>query len=227
VGDARGSLSGVDMNGKIPAGGKYRYVRLTDLKTVAGGSWPGADIDAVAAVHPVKIGSGNINDVEEYTDSRGNKIKIPGGALSCATFVVDFKHGNPWTSDPKAMDPAKITGAPDYDSRTDENYVTLGTDGVIIVGFNVYITDGPGMDIYIFEIGPNVEATKVEVSNDLKNWIYVGDASGSLSGVDMNGKIPAGGKYRYVRLTDLRTAPSGSWPGADIDAVAAMYPVLK
>ncbi|MCL2040707.1 MAG: hypothetical protein FWG84_01535 [Bacteroidales bacterium] len=71
-----------------------------------------------------------------------------------------------------------------------------------------------------------VEATKVEVSNDLINWIYVGDASGSLSGVDINGKVPAGSKYKYVRLTDLRTAPSGTWPEADIDAVAVLHPAF-
>ena len=224
VGNADGSLSGVDMNGKIPAGGKYRYVRLTDIHG-AGSTWPGADIDAVAAVHPIKIGSGNIGDVVEYTDTRGNKIKVPGGALSCATFVVDFIPGDPWTSDPRAMDKEKALGAPDY--KNDENYVTLGAGGVIILGFNVYITDGEGKDIYIFEIGPNVEATKVEVSNDLTNWIFVGNADGSLSGVDIRGKVPAGSKYKYVRLTDLKTHTSGDWPGADIDAVAVMYPALN
>jgi hypothetical protein len=225
VGDADGSLSGVDMNGKVPVGAKYRYVRLTDIKGESS-SWSGADIDAVAAVHPVKIGGGNIGDNVEYTDTRGNKVIVPGGALSCATFVVDFTHGIPWTSDPKAMDTEKTIGAPDYNASTDENYVTLGADGVIVLGFNVYITDGEENDIYIFEIGPAVEATKVEVSNDLENWIYVGDANGSLSGVDMNGKVPAGAKYKYVRLTDLRTDPTSDWPGADIDAVAVTHPAL-
>jgi hypothetical protein len=226
VGDADGSISGVDMNGKVPANGRYRYVRLTDIEKI-GSSWPGADIDAVAAVHPVKIGSGNIGDNVEYTDDRGNKVIIPGGALSCAAFLVDFTHGEPWTSDAKAMNPDKILGEPDYKSSSDENYVTLGAEGVIVVGFNVHITDGEGQDIYVFEIGPDVEATKVEVSADLTDWIYVGDASGSLSGVDIKGKIPAGGKYKYVRLTDLRTFGTTSWTGADIDAVAVLHPSLE
>jgi hypothetical protein len=142
--------------------------------------------------------------------------------------VVDFTHGNPWTNDVKHQDPQGSIGAPNGDEPADGIFsLTLGKDGVLIVGFNIYITDGTGQDIYIFETGPDVEATKVEVSADLENWVYVGDANGSLSGVDINGKVPAGAKYKYVRLTDLRTAPSSSYPGAEIDAVAALHPVLE
>jgi hypothetical protein len=226
VGDADGSLSGVDMNGKVPAGAKYRYVRLTET---AGdnSTWPGADVDAAAAVHPVKIGSGNIDDIVEYTDSRGNEVHIPGGELSCATFVVGFTPGTPWTSDVKHQDPLGTIGAPNGDEPADGiGSLTMGKDGVLIVGFNVYITDGAGQDIYVFETGPDVEATRVEVSTDLETWIHVGDASGSLSGVDISGKVPVGAKYKYVRLTDLRTAHNSSYPGAEIDAVAALHPGL-
>lgn len=225
VGDADGSISGVDMKGKVPAGGKYRYVRLTDIEG-AESPWTGADVDAVAAIHPVKIGSGGIGDVVEYKDSRGNSVKVPGGPLSFATHMVDFTAGNPWTSDPLDMDPEEILGEPDRKNLANGKAITLGADGVIVIGFSVQITDGEGMDIYVFEVGPDVEATKVELSNDLENWTYVGEASGSLSGVDINGKVPVGAKYKYVRLTDLRTAPDGAWPGADIDAVAVLNPAL-
>ncbi|MBQ6835852.1 MAG: S-layer homology domain-containing protein [Clostridia bacterium] len=156
-----------------------------------------------------------------YTDNRGNKITIPGGAKSCATKVVDFTAGESWTSDERAMDPDDILGAPDYDVSADANYLCLGAYGSITLEFDIFITDGEGTDIYVFEIGGHVEATKVEVSSDLKNWIYVGDADGSLCGVDMNGKVPADGKYKYVRITDIE-GQSSSWPGADIDAVAGL-----
>ena len=86
--------------------------------------------------------------------------------------------------------------------------------------------DGPGMDLYVFEVGEKVEATRVEVSHDMMEWIYVGDAAGALSGVDMAGRVPSDGRYAYVRLTDLHTAPTGRWPGADIDAVAAINSTL-
>jgi len=156
-----------------------------------------------------------------YTDTRGNKITIPGGAKSCATKVINFTPGNPWTSDERAMNPEKVLGVPDYDSAADTNYLCLGAFGSITLEFSINIIDGPGIDIYVFEVGGNVEATKVEVSNDLVNWIYVGDADGSLSGVDLNGKVPAGASYKYVRITD-RDGASGDWPGADIDAVAGL-----
>ena len=162
-------------------------------------------------------------DMEDviYTDNRGNQITIPGGAKSCATKVVDFTAGDPWTSDERAMNPEDILGAPDYNSSTDENYLCLGAYGSITLEFDIFITDGEGIDIYVFEIGGHVEATKVEVSTDLVTWIEVGTAEGSLCGVDMNGKVPADGKYKYVRITDIE-GQSSSWPGADIDAVAGL-----
>ena len=218
VGTIGGSVSGVDLGGTKSSGEEYRYVRLTNVSGTT------AKIDAIAALHPVAIGGGNIDDDIEFTDSRGNKVRIPGGALSCATFVVDFIHGSPWTNDAGYQDPKAILGVPVGDVAYE--VVTLGIDGVIVVGFNVFITDGPGNDIYVFEVGPDVEATKVEVSNDLKNWIYVGDADGSISGVDINGKVPTNGKYRYVRITDIRGVPS-TWSGADIDAVAVIHPAFK
>jgi len=156
-----------------------------------------------------------------YTDTRGNKITIPGGAKSCATKVINFTPGNPWTSDPLAMNPDDVLGIPDYDSAADKNYLCLGAGGSITLEFSINIVDGEGDDIYVFEIGPAVEATKVEVSNDLVNWIFVGNADGALSGVDLNGKIPVGASYKYVRVTDL-AGGGGSWPGADIDAVAGL-----
>jgi len=160
-----------------------------------------------------------------FKDTRGNEVTIPGGAKSCAVRVVSFTHGNPWTSVSNAMNPQDILGAPDYDNKKNHyqgHYLTLGNNGVIVLEFGVYIYDGPGNDIYVFEIGPNVEATKVEVSNDLVNWIYVGDAAGSISGVDMASKVPADGRDKYVRLTDLVTVKGGTWPGAEVDAVAGI-----
>ena len=174
---------------------------LTITASAAGGKW-------------------GLEDVE-FTDTRGNNVTIPGGATSCAVKVISFTPGNPWTSDSRAMDPDDTLGAPDYDSYEDINYLCLGIDGVLVLEFGVYIYDGPGNDIYVFEIGPDVEATKVEVSSDLVNWIYVGDADGSISGVDMNGKVPATGRYKYVRITDSGGVNS-PWPGPDIDAVAGI-----
>jgi hypothetical protein len=124
------------------------------------------------------------------------------------------------------MNPEEILGAPNRELTGDGQALTLGSGGEIVLEFDVFAFDGPGIDIYIFEVGEKVEATRVEVSDDLVNWVYVGDAAGALSGVDMNGKIPDNGRYAYVRLTDLHTVSTGRWPGADIDAVAVVNATL-
>lgn len=160
-------------------------------------------------------------------DGRGNKIEIPYGALSCATKLISFTPGNPWTSDSLDMDPDEILGLPDRGTANNGKAITLGAGGIIIVEMGVHFTNGEGMDIYVFEVGPSVEATKVEISDDLKNWFFVGNAEGSLSGVDISGKVPEGSLYKYIRLTDLRTNPGLPYPGADIDAVSVLHPVLK
>lgn len=142
-----------------------------------------------------------------------------------ATRVVSFEHGSPWTSLNDYMDPDLALGAPDRvelgDNRS-SGVMTLGGGGVLVLEFSIDICDGEGYDIYVFEVGPAVEATRVEVSSDLVTWYDVGVASGSTAGVDLNGKVPEGSRFRYVRLTDQKESLTGRWPGADIDAVAGL-----
>ena len=157
-----------------------------------------------------------------FTDTRGNEVTINGGAEACAVEVISFDAGSPWTSDSRANDPTSTLGTPDFDSSTDTNYLCLGSYGSIILRFDRYIVDGDGIDIYVFEIGSSVEGTRVEVSNDLSTWYYVGDAEGSKAGVDLNGNVPEGAKFNYVRITD-RDGGAGGWAGADIDAVVGLY----
>lgn len=162
---------------------------------------------------------------EEFTDHRGNKITVPGGAESFASRVVEFIPGSPWTSDALDMDPNEILGVPDRAGYSNGKAVTLGAGGVIVLEFQRLIVDGDGPDIYVFEVGDDVEATQVEVSCDLETWYYVGTARGSTASVDLSGpdsQAPTELKYKYVRLTDLRDEPRGKYPGADIDAVAGL-----
>ena len=152
-------------------------------------------------------------------DKHGNKITIPGGKDSCATSVVSFTPGNPWIKKPLHADPDETLGTPDY--KNSRGALTLGIQGEIVLEFDVYAYDGPGVDICIFEVGHYREATKVEVSNDLQNWIFVGNAVGSTSCIDMKGKIPADGRYKYVRITDIMGIEKDQ-PGADIDAACVI-----
>lgn len=147
-----------------------------------------------------------------------DEVGLSSGVYAYATSVVEFTEGVPWTSDPDASDPSEALGVPNWSN--DKNAVTLGAGGILVLAFDVDICDGEGIDIYVYESGGDVEPTLVEVSNDLVNWTVAGTAEGSLSGVDLNGMVPEGANFRYVRLTDLGNYPSGTWPGADIDAVA-------
>ena len=165
------------------------------------------------------------NAVVVYKDHRGNEVAIPGGADAFASSVVEFIPGSPWTNDSLDKNPEDILGVPDRAGYSNGKAITLGAGGVIVLEFSRLITDGEGGDIYVFEVGKETEATKVEVSMDLQTWYYVGVARGSTASVDIgaaDSQAPSDYKYKYVRLTDLREEPDGSYPGADIDAVAGL-----
>ena len=145
--------------------------------------------------------------------------------LSYASKVIHYTPGSPWTTYPENMDPNIALGAPDLHSTgssTSTGDYCMGAGGTLTLGFDIAIIDKPGIDLYVFEVGPDVEPTKVELSEDLQIWYEVGNVAGSVSGLDITGKVPDGGAFQFIRLTDLRTYPTGRWPGADIDAVCAL-----
>ena len=158
-----------------------------------------------------------------FTDRDGNEMKAPRDAF--ATRVVEFTPGDPWTKIENNQDSANALGLPDYEevsSNRSAGDLNLGAGGVLVLEFDIAIYDGEGLDIYVFEVGGDVEDTKVEVSRDLVTWYDVGTATGRTAGVDLEGKVPDGARFRYVRLTDLKKHVYSSWPGADIDAVSGL-----
>jgi outer membrane protein OmpA-like peptidoglycan-associated protein len=78
----------------------------------------------------------------------------------------------------------------------------------------------------VFEAGPSREAVTVEISPDGAAWTSVGEAPGGFYALDIGPFVKAGDTFRFIRLTDV--ADSGGdnevWPGAEIDAVAALRP---
>jgi len=56
IGPTKGAGSMLDLRERVQPGNRFRFVRLVDLGTVnaAKNRWPGADIDAVGAMHAVK-----------------------------------------------------------------------------------------------------------------------------------------------------------------------------
>lgn len=155
-----------------------------------------------------------------FKDSRGNEVIVPPNAF--ATRVVDTYTGKKWTTNEGCKDPNNLLGPPYDENGNSSGCYVLGNYGWIVLEFSVDIVDNEGMDIYVFEIGNEVEPTKVEVSVDGSEWLYVGDADGALSGVDLAGKVPEGARYHYVRITDLGKDANREWPGADISAVAGL-----
>ncbi len=156
-----------------------------------------------------------------FKDRNGKEYTVPESSF--ASYVVDFVPGDPWTNDEICKDPNQALGLPDFvsDSSDARTNVTIGYDGVIILGFDVGICDGPGPDVYVFEVGGGVEATQVELSNDLVTWYDVGKTEGSTDSLDIEGKVPEGQSFQYVRLRDVGHQIS-EWPGADIDAVCGL-----
>ena len=104
----------------------------------------------------------------------------------------------------------------------------MGAGGRIVVRFTDNSLTGSGnsdQDLWIFEIGPDVEDTFVDISKDGSTWFSVGAATGATQGVDIDAfGFGTSDFFSFVRLTDniALDAASGPTVGADIDAVGAI-----
>lgn len=190
----------------------------------------GSTLVAIAvflAALPLQVAKGESPASSTYTDSRGVEVRLPLGDLSFADRVVDFAMGDPASDDPNAVTAGTTLATPDYEEGT-ATYLTLGCRGELMLAFedNVLV-DVPGDDLHVFEVGPDVEATALAVSRDGTDWLEVGRISGGTASVDIGPVTAPGDAYRYVRITDLGTACGSRWPGADIDAVAAVGSAIR
>jgi OOP family OmpA-OmpF porin len=158
-----------------------------------------------------------------YDDGHGKQVYVPLGDIAFADKVVEYKPGTP-APVKSAMNSLNALGIPNWDG-SDGNFLTLGCGGSVTLKFtdNV-ITDVEGPDIFIFELGKYVEGTKLEISKDGKTWIEIGQISGGQTSVDIKSFVKPFESFAFIRLTDLKTSckSDDGWPGADIDAVAAI-----
>ncbi len=156
-------------------------------------------------------------------------VDFPDGAVSFADSVFSYdpviKSGQP--TDPYRNALAAV-GAPNHPEADGIQYVSLGDGGSITLSFLDNSLTGSGnndLDLWIFEIGPDVEDTFVEISKDSTTWYNVGKVFGSTSGIDIDAYgFTNSDFFSYVRLTDDPNEGdnSGNTVGADIDAIGAI-----
>ena len=159
---------------------------------------------------------------KDYMDSRGRKVVLPLGDASFADEVVSFQKGHPSARELDSH-PFEALGPPNYDAKKKRNFVTLGCGGTLTLRFTdsaLVNVDGP--DLFVFEVGPDIEPTDLAISADGERWIHVGEIAGGRADVDIAPVAKVGDTFHFVRLTDLKKACGSQWPGADIDAVAAI-----
>lgn len=164
-------------------------------------------------------------------------IDFPDGAISFADAVVSYDplfDGGPGPTHLNFTDPAEALGIPDYTGGgTGTGSVSLGDGGRIILEFlDNFLTgsDDAGFDLHIFEVGPDVEDTFVDISKDGAIWHAVGKVSGGISSIDIDSfGFTSADLFSFVRLTDdtLLDGQGGSTVGADIDAVGAITTIRR
>ena len=104
----------------------------------------------------------------------------------------------------------------------------MGDGGSLTIQFldNVLTGSGDGRDdLWVFEVGADIEDTFVEISVDGVDWNPVGKVFGSTAGIDIDAfGFGSAARFSFVRLTDdpSEGEQSGIFVGADIDAVGAI-----
>ncbi len=174
-------------------------------------------------------------------------IDFPDGASSFADGVLTYDNlfgGGPAPTDSNFLDPLESLGPPDYVSPLGS--VSLGDGGLIELEFtnNLLTNSGDaGLDIHIFEVGPDVEDTFVAIKPTaatailLDPLVYdantdgfyeIGKVFGATASIDIDAFFPpaAAGTYTFeaVQLIDDTDegGQTGSTVGADIDSVGAI-----
>ncbi|MEE4203167.1 MAG: VPLPA-CTERM sorting domain-containing protein [Halieaceae bacterium] len=169
-------------------------------------------------------------------------VEFPGGDISFADSVVsydpNFSDGSV-PSEPNS-DADNALGAPQVAGSTNVgacqtvgvcDFVSLGAGGQLILEFTDNFLTGSNdssADLWIFEVGADVEDTVVDISINGDDWLNVGQVGGSTSGIDIDAfGYDATWLFSFVRLTDVLNEgqTAGISVGADIDAVGAITTV--
>ena len=167
-------------------------------------------------------------DTKTYLDGKRGEVLLPMGDLSFADRVISYRAGGGKIK-ASASDPQTALGAPNYSGKvTDGSFISLGCDGALVLQFtDNALVNLEGPDLYVFEVGPRVEGTQLDISTDGSTWRNVGTISGGRAEVDISSVASAGESFRYIRLTDDGVGCGTNYAGADIDAVAAIGSAMR
>ena len=169
-------------------------------------------------------------------------VEFPQGEISFADAVVSYQPDaggaipDSANSDPSnALGPPEVPGSTSVgactDTPSDCPFVSLGDGGNIILEFTDNLLSGSNnddFDIWVFEVGPDIEDTYVEISKDNVTWYSVGKITGSTSGIDIDAfGFSSVDNFRFIKLIDdpSEGGQTGASVGADIDAVGAISTV--
>ncbi|THB64470.1 MAG: hypothetical protein D6E12_14755 [Desulfovibrio sp.] len=160
-----------------------------------------------------------------YIDDWGTTVTTPCGEDSFADQVMEFHVGHPSPPE-RHWSPERALGPPDF-TYDYSNILVLGCGGVVTLAWNnAFLIDVPGDDLHIFEANmdrvQDVEPVQVSVSPNGWHWYNVGYIQAGKSSIDIGPYVRPGELFRYVRLVDMRGDCDTNYPGAEIDAVAAI-----
>jgi uncharacterized protein YjbI with pentapeptide repeats len=159
-------------------------------------------------------------------------LEFPQGVASFADMIIGNEplfDGGPAPTHESFIDPVSALGSPNYSGgSTGTGSISLGRGGRITLKFTDNLLTGSGddaPDLHIFEVGPSVEDTFVEISKNGTIWFDVGKIFGGTSSIDIDAfGFGRNDEFAFVRLRDdpNKDGLAGATVGADIDAVGAI-----
>ena len=100
----------------------------------------------------------------------------------------------------------------------DGAFVSVDIPETLIVAFtDNSALDGPGYDLYAYQVVAGDSNVRVYASSDNSTYIYMGQYNGNFS-YDIAGQLPYVNYLKFVGMDN-----GGSAPGYDLDAVKALH----
>jgi hypothetical protein len=165
-----------------------------------------------------------------YDTRRGRVVMFGGdtatGGLSAETWELGEIEGCAHATSVVTFVPGSGIGngsALDALGAPDDEAVSLGLGGSIVLYLGTPAPSEPGADFIVHERGPVLESYRVEVSADGGAYRFVQDCAAGECQIDFADTGLS--SVRYVRLTDLPPDEGEPAPdsGADIDSVTVLH----